>query len=38
MNQLNFGMGATISIVIFIFTMLIAFLFIKVLGANPYGK
>ena len=38
MNQLNFGMGATISIVIFIFTMSIAFLFIKVLGANPYGK
>ncbi|AKI97600.1 carbohydrate ABC transporter permease [Kosmotoga pacifica] len=36
-QQLNFGKGSAIAILIFAFTMLIAFFFIKVLGANPYS-
>ncbi|ACR79872.1 carbohydrate ABC transporter permease [Kosmotoga olearia] len=37
-QQLNFGKGSAIAIVLFAFTMLIAFFFIKILGANPYSS
>ncbi len=36
-QQMNFGKGSAISILIFAFTMLIAFIFIKLLKANPYA-
>jgi ABC-type sugar transport system permease subunit len=37
-QQLNFGKGSAIAIILFAFTMLVAFLFVKVLGANPYAR
>ena len=35
LTQLNLGIGSTISVLIFLMVGLIAFVFIRLLGANP---
>jgi multiple sugar transport system permease protein len=37
-NRLNLGLGSTVSILIFLLVMLIAFAFFKFLGASPQQR